>query len=194
MMSSSTLTSARESSFQGPIFQENLLLFVYVEVPSRSTPIPTTFTPGSVYLAGFTQARAPHVALIIPTDAQSGELVHIRIDRNTSPNWAYQHRSQKIEGDMFLSSLLKIHDVSASRVEVDQLIDAASAVLVPKHGEFGACCPWAYAVVRELHNRGLVNLGDADALEKEFEAFAVGNRAYARRDRFPNVAVSQHCS
>ena len=158
-----------------------------------NTP-PSTFTPGSVYLAGFTQARAPHVALIIPANAQCGDLVHIRIDRNTSPNWAFQHRSQRIEGDMFLSSLLKIHDISAGQVNVGQLHDAASAVPVPEHGEFGACGPWVYAVVRELHKRGLVVLIDAEALEKEFEAFAVGNKAYARRDRFPNVVASQYCS
>ncbi|KAI0759049.1 hypothetical protein C8Q74DRAFT_1301733 [Fomes fomentarius] len=127
-------------------------------------------------------------------DAQSGELVHIRIDRNTSPNWASQHRSQRIAGDMFLSSLLKIHDISAGQVDVDQLRDAASSVAVPEHGEFGACSSWVYAVVQELHKRGLVVLADAVALEKEFETFATGNRAYARRDRFPNVAISQYCS
>lgn len=157
--------------------------------------LPADFTPGSLYVAGFTQAStAPHIALIIPTDAQSGGLVHIRIDRATSPNWTYQFRVQRITGDMFLSSLLRIHDASSGQITVDQLQDAASAVAVPEHGEFGACAPWVHAVIQELHNRGLIILSDIAALADEVHAFATGSRAFARRDRFPNVAVSQFCS
>ncbi|KAL7281785.1 hypothetical protein PYCCODRAFT_757596 [Trametes coccinea BRFM310] len=154
---------------------------------------PSSFTPGSLYIAGFTQARAPHVALLISQDARSGDLVHIRIDRTVSPTWQYQHRRQKITGDMFLSSLLKIHDVSAGEITVQQLQDAAGAVPVPDNDHFGECGPWVFKVVEELSNKGLVTLSNAAALQEEFNALAQGSRAFARRDKFPNVAVSQYC-
>ncbi|TFK55374.1 hypothetical protein OE88DRAFT_609830 [Heliocybe sulcata] len=155
--------------------------------------IPSAFTPGALYIAGFAQARAPHVALLLPTDARSGHLVHIRIDRGTSPNWQYQHRIQKIQGDMFLSSLLQIHDVSAGAISVHDLCEAASAVPAPENDTFGECSRWVYKVVQQLAESMLLVLEDA-AAEEEFDAFAAGNRAYARRDKFPNVAVSQFCS
>lgn len=43
------------------------------------------FTAGSLYIVGFAQARAPQAGLLIPTSESSGCLVHIRIDRATSP-------------------------------------------------------------------------------------------------------------
>ncbi|KAH9945070.1 uncharacterized protein BXZ73DRAFT_38242 [Epithele typhae] len=159
-----------------------------------ATLAPAVFTPGSLYIAGFTQARAPHLALIIPKDNKFGDLVHIRIDRAISDNWKFQHRIQKISGDMFLSSLLRIHDISAGPLTVEQLRDAASTVVVPDHGEFGACSAWVLQVVDELHKRGFVQLSDTAGLAAEIDAFATGSKAYARRDRFPNVAASQYCS
>ncbi|KAG1741996.1 hypothetical protein EDB19DRAFT_689776 [Suillus lakei] len=151
----------------------------------------TDFTPGSLYIAGFTQARASHVALIIPTSRALGCLVHI--DRDVSPVWTYQCRVQRIEGDMFISSLLGIRDVSTCRITPEQLQEAAQAILAPQNDEFGACLPWVLAVVQKLHDMGLVILKNAEALQDEFVRFAEGNKAYARRDKFPNVAVSQFC-
>ncbi|PIL36585.1 hypothetical protein GSI_00274 [Ganoderma sinense ZZ0214-1] len=163
-------------------------------MPEPGPAIPASFNPGSLYIAGFTQARAPHVGLILPVDAQSGDLVHIRIDRSISPNWMYQHRAQKIEGDMFLSSLLKIHDVPAGAITVEDLQKAASVVPAPQNDTFGECSRWLYMVIQELDRLKLVVLKDVVALEEEFSTFASDNRAYARRDRFPNVAVSPHCA
>ncbi|TFY68851.1 hypothetical protein EVG20_g3386 [Dentipellis fragilis] len=161
--------------------------------------IPPSFTPGSLYIAGFTQARSPHIGIIIPKDIHAGDLVHIRIDRATSPTWQYQHRVQKIDSDMFLSSLLKIHDTSSessgqTQISLVQLQDAASTVTVPNNDHFGECGPWVFKVVQELHTRGLIALTDIGALEEEFNTLADGSRAFARRDKFPNVAVSQFCA
>lgn len=155
---------------------------------------PESFSSESLYIAGFVQARAPHVALIIPADTQTGTLVHIRIDHDTSPNWTFQIRTQKIQGDMFLSSLLKIHDVADGHITIQLLREAASAVSVPNRDEFGACLPWVFDVVKELQKMQLLTVENIGALEQEFAAFVAGNRAFARRDRFPNVATSVHCS
>jgi hypothetical protein len=153
----------------------------------------TYFTPGSLYIAAFAQARAPHVGLIIPTSRASGCLVHIRIDRDVSPTWTYQCRTQRIESDMFISSLLRLKDVSMGPISLEQLQEAAQSVPTPQNDDFGECFPWVLAVIRKLHEMGIVTLMDAEALKDEFTRFAKGNRAYARRDKFPNVAASQFC-
>ncbi|OCB87907.1 hypothetical protein A7U60_g5044 [Sanghuangporus baumii] len=97
-------------------------------------------------IAGFTQARSPHVTLIIPTDAKSRRLVHIRIDRATSLTWAYRCTMEKVEGNMFLSSLLKIHDASEAELTVAQLEAVAKIVHVLKNSDFGECDPWVFTV------------------------------------------------
>ncbi|EGO04000.1 hypothetical protein SERLA73DRAFT_175718 [Serpula lacrymans var. lacrymans S7.3] len=155
---------------------------------------PASFTVGSLYLAGFAQARAPHAGLIIPSRTSSGRLVHIRIDRETSPTWAYQSRAQKIEGDMFFSTLLKLRDVSAGSITVAQLEEAAMSVPAPDNDEFGECLPWVLQVVQTLHDMDLIVLTDIKDLGKEFEEFATGNKAYATRTKFPNVKASQFCT
>lgn len=97
---------------------------------------------------------------------------------------------------MFVSTLLKIHDVSGGAITKDQLEDAAKSIAVPENDEFGECLPWALRVVENLHSRDLVVLKDGDvaALEREFAEFAAGNRDYATRTRFPNVKISSICS
>ncbi|THU81099.1 hypothetical protein K435DRAFT_785158 [Dendrothele bispora CBS 962.96] len=153
------------------------------------------FKIGSLYLAGFAQARAPHVGLLIPTSSTEGTLFHIRIDRQVSPNWAFQKRKQKIAGDMFLSSLLRIADgVTVEMLE--DVVGLKGEVEVPENDVFGECFDWVMRVVRSLKGKGLMNMvngggenGDLDELKKEFREFVEGNRAYARRDRFPNVAT-----
>ena len=92
---------------------------------------------------------------------------------------------------MFLTSLVK---VSSRIVTPEQLREAARAVPPPDNDEFGECAPWVWRVLEKLSEGGLVNLKDVKLLEEEVSAFATGNRAYARRDRFPNVMVSQYCS
>ncbi|KAJ8523178.1 hypothetical protein ONZ45_g296 [Pleurotus djamor] len=153
--------------------------------------------PGALYIAGFTQARSPHVAIMVPRDDSLGDLIHIHIDRTQSPNWKFQHRVQKIQGDMFLSSLLMVHhpnNISESPViGVDKLIEVAKTVSVPASDEFGECSPWVRRVLEALDEHRWVKLKDAPELEKEFNAFAEGSRTFARRDRFPNVGVSQFC-
>ncbi|KAL6300166.1 hypothetical protein BKA93DRAFT_545935 [Sparassis latifolia] len=153
----------------------------------------TDFTHGSLYLAGFAQARAPHVGLIIPTSDVSGTLVHIRVDRETSDVWTYQCRAQRISGDMFMSSLLKLREASVGAISVEQLQETAASVSAPQNDDFGECLPWSLRVLQKLHDMGLLNVMDIDGLGREFEEFAAGNQAYARRDRFPNIAVSHFC-
>ncbi|KAJ7115940.1 hypothetical protein C8R44DRAFT_739637 [Mycena epipterygia] len=150
----------------------------------------TPFSPGSLYLAAFAQAQAPHVGLLIPKSESTGTLVHIRVDRGTSPNWQRQVREQKISGDMFLTSLLRIRDNSVGGITVEQLIASAEKVSVPENDEFGECLPWAMRAVAQLQSDGLLQVDDLSALEKEFREFSEGNRGYARRDKFPNVAIS----
>ncbi|KAF9071863.1 hypothetical protein BDP27DRAFT_1218384 [Rhodocollybia butyracea] len=147
------------------------------------------FCIGSLYLAGFAQAVAPHVGLIIPTSVDKGVLVHIRIDRNISPNWARQARTQNLSGDMFLTSLLKIGDC----VPVDALRNEAEQTTVPDNGEFGECSVWVMKLVDRLNDKGLIHVANLDALKQEFDVFVSGNRRYARRDLFPNIAVSSFC-
>ncbi|KIM39659.1 hypothetical protein M413DRAFT_194663 [Hebeloma cylindrosporum] len=153
---------------------------------------PEVLSIGCLYLAGFAQARAPHVGLIIPSSTSTGTLVHIRIDResSSSPNWARQVRTQKIEGDMFLTSLLKIGGPTAREL----LIEVSKEVPVPENNEFGECFPWVMALVRILHERGVVEVSCVDDLATEFAEFIEGNKGYARRDRFPRVATSKFCS
>ncbi|KAL6301757.1 hypothetical protein BKA93DRAFT_738199 [Sparassis latifolia] len=151
------------------------------------------FTHGSLYLAGFTQARAPHAGLIIPSNNASGTLVHIHINHNTCDVWTYQCRVQRIAGDMFMSSLLRLRDVSVGEITAEQLQEAAESIPAPLNDSFGECLPWVLNVVQKLHGMGLLNLMSADGLGREFEEFVVRNQAYARRDRFPNVTVSLYC-
>lgn len=155
---------------------------------------PSSFTPGSLYLAGFAQASAPHAGLLIPTSASSGRLVHIRIDRDTSPVWAMQSRMQKIAGDMFLSTLLKLGDASAGQITAELLEEAAASVPAPENDLFGECLPWVLRVVQKLHEMGFPCLVDGEGLGNEFSSFADGNRVFATRTKFPNVKVSEFCS
>lgn len=160
-----------------------------------SQPHPS-FTPGSLYIAGFAQARRPHAALLLAStnDHSTGHLVHIRLDPLTSTCWTYQSRAQPITGDMFLSTLLKVRDASDGAVTLQQLEAAAAAVPGPQNDMQGECLHWVLRVVQRLQEKWLVDLDDADALGEEFEVFAAGNRAYASRLRFPNVKASQFAS
>lgn len=158
------------------------------------TTIPEDFTVGSLYLVGLAQVRAPHAGLIIPTSNTQGTFVHIRIDRDTSPFWVYQSRKQKILGDVFMTTLLKLHDISDGVISKDQLQEAAASVAVPENDTFGECLPWILRVVQKLHELGHVKLLDAEELGREFEAFAQANKAFATSTRFPNVKVSACCS
>lgn len=157
---------------------------------------PDNFTSGSLYLVGLAQARAPHVGVLLAEDPAKGFMVHIRINRDESPNWTYQGRQQAISGDMFVSTLLKIHDVSDGVITKNQLENTAKTIAVPQNDEFGECLPWALRVVESLNALGLVALKDdgVAALEHEFTEFAAGNRSYATRTRFPNVKISSICS
>ncbi|KZV74706.1 hypothetical protein PENSPDRAFT_647716 [Peniophora sp. CONT] len=153
--------------------------------------IPELYVPGSLYIAGFTQARSPHLGLLLAKDAApaSGTLFHIRIDRATHPNWQFQKRSQLVAEDMFLSSLLRVGaDLDAIALE-----EAARSVPVPDHDEFGECGPWVFSVLQVLAERGIVELDDVQKLADEVREFAEGSRAYARRDKFPNVKMSEFC-
>ncbi|KAF9446100.1 hypothetical protein P691DRAFT_733905 [Macrolepiota fuliginosa MF-IS2] len=121
-------------------------------------------------------------------------MVHIRIDREKSPNWIYQDRNQNISRDLFMTTLLMVHNVLDGAITKDQLVEVAKSVPVPENDQFGECLPWILRVVERLDAGGFVTLKDAEALRGEFTEFAVGNRAYATSSRFPNVKVSSFCS
>lgn len=154
--------------------------------------IPESYAPGALYIAGFTQARSPHLGLLLAKDTTpaSGTLFHIRIDRATHPNWQFQKRVQPVAGDMFLSSLLCVHgaDLDAAVLE-----EAARSVPVPDNDEFGECGPWVFGVLQVLAEKSIVELEEVQKLADEVREFAEGSRAYARRDRFPNVKMSEFC-
>ncbi|KAI0339744.1 hypothetical protein BDW22DRAFT_1347598 [Trametopsis cervina] len=151
------------------------------------------FTIDSLYIAGFTQARAPHIGLLLATSTTHGTLYHIRIDRETSPHWQFQRRVQKIDKDMFLSALVRVHDATSGAITDAQLQAAADAVTPPANDTFGECAPWVYHVLRHLHEAGVLEVKDEAALAEEVDDFARGSKAYARRDRFPNVMASDFC-
>ncbi|KAG7096035.1 hypothetical protein E1B28_006716 [Marasmius oreades] len=143
---------------------------------------------GCLYLTAFAQAVAPHIGLLVPTSESAGKLVHIRIDRNASPNWTFQCRDQKIEGDMFMTSLLKIGGLIAWGT----LSEVAQTVVVPPNDRFGECSPWVKSLIDKLNELGFIGVANVDGLMKEFKEFAAGNRAFARRDKYPNVAISRY--
>ncbi|EAU93655.1 hypothetical protein CC1G_02885 [Coprinopsis cinerea okayama7 len=154
----------------------------------------TDYVPGALYLAGFTQARSPHIGLLLAKDANKGTLFHIRIDRETSPNWQFQRRTQPVVGDMFLSSLLRItKDPLPLDTAENTIEEIASSIAPPDNGEFGECAPWALKLVQALSDRGIVELKDVEKLGEEVDSLARDSRAYARRDKFPNLATSNFC-
>ena len=152
------------------------------------------YRPGSLYVAGFTQARSPHLGLHLAMDTApaSGTLFHIRIERVTYPNWQFQKRTQPIMGDMFLSSLLSV-DADLDAEAPATLKEASRSAPVPDDDEFGECAPWVLRAIQVLAEKGIVALDDVESLADEVREFAEGSRAYARRGKFPNVKVSEFC-
>ena len=73
------------------------------------------------------------------------------------------------------------------------LEDTARSVPVPDHDEFGECGPWVLNVIRVLAEKSIVVLDDPQKLAHEMREFAEGSKAFARRDKFPDVRVSKFC-
>jgi hypothetical protein len=99
---------------------------------------------------------------------------------------------------MFLSSLLRISEAAVSDSEslkgLEETINAAALEIPPlDNDEFGECAPWATRLVKRLHDKGIVELKDEERLAEEVDQFAQGSKAFARRDRFPNLASSKFC-
>jgi hypothetical protein len=152
------------------------------------------FAVGSLYLAAFAQAGAPHAGLIIPIDHSRGDYVHIRMGRESLVWELDADRSQRLEGSLTLTSLLRIRDVAKGAITKAELKDAAQSVEVPPGAEFGECLPWALKVIEVLQEKGLLNLTSSASLAEEFNQFASGNKSHARRDMFPAIKVSEYCS
>ncbi|EJD50955.1 hypothetical protein AURDEDRAFT_135243 [Auricularia subglabra TFB-10046 SS5] len=150
---------------------------------------PENFTTGALYIAAFAQAGAPHVGLLVPSSASTGTLLHIRVDRDTHPHWQFQARAQRIAGEMALTSLLRLR----AAVDVAAIREAVEGVDIPANDTFGECSKWMWRAVALLGETGLLALKEMDALVEEWEEFVKGNAKYARRDRFPNVAISSFC-
>ncbi|TFK34417.1 hypothetical protein BDQ12DRAFT_613599, partial [Crucibulum laeve] len=70
---------------------------------------------------------------------------------------------------------------------------AARAVEPPSNDSFGECVPWVFKVLAVLHEQDVMELVDQEKLAEEVDASARQSRPYARRDRFPNLAVSSFC-
>lgn len=94
---------------------------------------------------------------------------------------------------MFCTTLLKLRDAVDGVPTPEQLRASAEQVAVPLNDEFGECVPWVLRVVERLGEEGCLDVRDVEALGREFEEFAAGNRAFARRDVFPNVPASRFC-
>ncbi|KIJ11114.1 hypothetical protein PAXINDRAFT_181914 [Paxillus involutus ATCC 200175] len=151
-----------------------------------------TFTVGSLYIAGFQQSGGvPHAGLILATTAKEGSIAHIK---HQPSGWLYDFRKQRLDQSMTLSTLLKIHDVSAGTITSKELDEAARSVDIPPPTQSSECLNWTLKVVQVLHSRGLINLTSVQHLANEFLDFAGGNRDYARRTVFPNVKASANCS
>jgi hypothetical protein len=153
----------------------------------------TGCTPGALYIAGFTQVRASHIGLLLATTETEGTLFHIRIDRSVQPNWHFQRRKQRLVGDMFLSSLMRISKEPLSIEDAKEVLISAESVPAPENDEFGECAPWVYRVIDKLNDTTVLKVVDIKRLEEEVASFAQGSSAFARRDKFPNLAVSEFC-
>ena len=152
----------------------------------------TAATDGSLYITGFAQAGLPHAGLIIARrEGTYGKHLHIHTKQG---DWAQEFKSFSIESSMSLTTLLKIHDVSAGAITEDQLENAGKVIAVPEGSDGGQCLPWVIEVVKQLHADGLVNLTSASGLADEFVTFATGNRAFARKGKYPNCSTSINCS
>ncbi|KAH7087927.1 hypothetical protein BKA62DRAFT_751166 [Auriculariales sp. MPI-PUGE-AT-0066] len=150
---------------------------------SNRTQPNDNFRLGCLYVVAFAQAVAPHVGLIIPLDTDSGALVHIRVDRATSPHWQYQNPTTPIP-----------RAPHAHSTYILVLRAAAEAEPAPANDKFGECAPWVWQVIQRLLGQGNLSLmsgADIPALAAEFDTFVSGNRAFATRTHFSNCAVSQ---
>jgi hypothetical protein len=95
---------------------------------------------------------------------------------------------------MFLSSLLRIKEEPLPLDTAEKTIaEIASALPPPDNGEFGECAPWALRLIQALHEKEIVDLEDVEKLGEEVDSFARDSRAYARRDKYPNLATSKFC-
>ncbi|KAH6913292.1 hypothetical protein BKA70DRAFT_1183155 [Coprinopsis sp. MPI-PUGE-AT-0042] len=151
-------------------------------------------TPGALCIAGFTQARAPHIGLLLVTTEAEGTLFHIHIDRSIQPNWHFQRRREPLAGNMFLSSLMHIRNDPLSLDDAEDLLtEAAKSIPPPENDDFGECAPWVFRVLDALATRGVLTVVDREKLEEEVDSFARCSRAFARRDKLPNISVSQFC-
>jgi hypothetical protein len=91
-----------------------------------------------IYIAGFTQINAPHLGLLILWSANASVFYHIRVDRQTSPNWQFQRHKQAIYPAIFLTSLLRIN---AGKIDEARLKAAAEAIPPPTNDTLGECAP-----------------------------------------------------
>lgn len=94
---------------------------------------------------------------------------------------------------MTLTSLIRIRDASRGAITKDDLEKILAEVPVPAGAATGECLNWVIKAVEHLAVKKIVTLSSADKLREEFNTFCVSNRSYARRDRFPNTKVSEHC-
>jgi hypothetical protein len=124
-------------------------------------------------------------------DSNKGHIAHIK---QKSGSWAYEFREQNISESMSLTTLLKIHDVSAGAITAKQLDAAARKAGITPGAPIGECLEWVKRAVQMLHSEGRVEVTSVDKLAEEFSNFASGNRAYAKRNTFPNVKASQYCA
>ncbi|EJD50948.1 hypothetical protein AURDEDRAFT_57500 [Auricularia subglabra TFB-10046 SS5] len=150
---------------------------------------PENFTTSALYIASFAQAGAPCLGLLVPSSAATGALLHIRVDCDTSPHWQFHACAQRISGEMALTSLLRLR----AAVDVAAIREAVAGVDVPANDTFVECSEWVLRAVALLGQTGSLALKDIDGLVEEWEEFVKGNAKYARRDRFPNVAISTLC-
>lgn len=123
------------------------------------------FQPGALYVVAFAQAIAPHIGLLIPHTEERGVLVHIRVDRATSPHWQYQCRNQRITGEMTMTSLMRLS--RRTDFSVETLRAAAEDEPAPENDAFGECAPWVWRVVQRLADEGHISLAPGSDVESQ---------------------------
>ena len=130
--------------------------------------------------------------LILVTDMNQGQMGHITTNTATG-QWMLKFGPQNIANSMTLTSLIRIRDASRGLTTAEQLAALLAEVPVPAGSQDGECLNWVIRAVQHLAARGVVTLTSAEGLREEFKQFCAGNRSFARRDKFPNVKVSQFC-
>jgi len=131
-------------------------------------------TPGSLYIARFAQASAPHVGLIrvIPAALRAASFTL------TATCHPFEHTNAAFSASRATCSPHRYPYQGHQHV-------SHQSNVVAGQNDFWECLPWVLAVGQKSHYMEPGVLDDAESLQHEFMRFAEGNKAHAKRDKFP---------